>query len=157
MTQQVRNTTQILADLLALPANWDITDPKEIKKDKIDFNGFVSAEGNRFENGNKIVIEISNPAGTADPRTIALTNIDDLFKLDVWIKYDDASREARIRMHNNRALIKDKILEIIHDNQTAITGLEIATFGKFQELDEPENNILHSIIFVVGQWHHRQS
>ena len=157
MVQQVRNIPQIIAELLALPANWDIADPKEIKKDKIDFNGFVSAEGNRFENGKDIVIEISNPAGTADPRTLSLTNIDDLFKLDIWIKYDDSSREGRIRLHNNRALIKDKILEIIHDNQTAITGLEITTFGRFQELDEPENNILHSIIFVVGQWHHRQS
>lgn len=114
------------------------------------FNGFVSAEGNRFENGNNIVVEINNPDGTVDTRPLSLTNIDDLFKLDMWVKYDNTSREIRIRQQDNKALINDKILGIIHYNQTDITGLEISTFDRFQELDEPENNILHSIVFVIG-------
>lgn len=153
MSQQSKNVEQIIADLLF--KKWSISDPAEIKKDKIDFAAFSYHPDGRFQSGKNIVVEIDNPAGTATPRTLSLTMIDDIFKLDIWIKMTSASREDRIRYENNRALIKDEIMQIIHDNQTAVEGLEIATFGRFTKQDELENNILHNTIYVTGQWHHK--
>jgi hypothetical protein len=152
---QVQNVPQTIADTLF--NKWGLDDPAELKKDKIDFAAFSYHPDQRFKQGKDIVIEIDNPSGTADPRTLSLTMIQDLFKLDVWIKLKDSSREARIRAENNRALIKDQILKIIHDNQTSIIGIDIGTFGRFLKQDELENNILHNTIFVVGEWRHKQS
>lgn len=152
---QVQNVSQTIADMLF--TKWGLDDPAELKKDKIDFTAFSYHPDQRFKQGKEIVIEIDNPSGTADPRTPSLTMIQDLFKLDVWIKLKDSSREARIRAENNRALIKDQILKIIHDNQTSISGIDIGTFGRFLKQDELENNILHNTVFVVGEWRHKLS
>lgn len=153
MSQQSKNVEQIIADLLF--KKWDISDPAEIKKDKIDFAAFSYHPDQRFQSGKNIVVEIDNPAGTATPRTLSLTMIDDAFKLDIWIKMQATSREDRIRYENHRAIIKDKIMQIIHDNQTSVEGLEIATLGSFNKQDELQNGILHNTIYMKGQWHHK--
>lgn len=155
MADQVLNLSEAIANLLF--EKWSKDFPPELKKDKIDFAGFSYYPDGRFQSGKDIVIEIDDLAGTPETRTQGLTMMLDLFKIDVWVRVADTSKEGRIRAENNRAKVKGQVMDIIHDNSTTIPGIEIARFSRFQKLDEPQNNILHNIVYVTGQWHHRKS
>jgi len=134
--------------------NWTIENPAELKKDKIDFVGFSYHPSERFKQGKDIVIEIDNPSGTADTKSLGLARIDDMFKLDFWIKLKDSSRPGRVQSEKQRVIIKTKIMDIIHANQTAIPGLKISLFDNFLKRDELENNLIHNIIYLKGEWFH---
>lgn len=154
MVQQVFNSKQVIADLLF--KNWNLKNPDAIKKENISFNGFSSHPDTRFQDGNKIVIEIDNPVGTGEARTLANTKILDYPRLDIWIKMEDTSRESRIRYENYRALIKDEIMRIIDINKKAIQGFKLSTFSRFIEgIDELENLILRSAIILKAEWYHK--
>ncbi|MBI5697128.1 MAG: hypothetical protein HZC29_01195 [Thaumarchaeota archaeon] len=133
---------------------WTIENPPELKKDKIDFVGFSYHPSERFKQAKEIVIEIDSPSGTADPNSLGLTTIDDLFKIDIWIKVKDSMREARVRAENYRAILRKEIMDILHKNQIAIPGLKISNFDNFLKRDELENNLLHNIIYLKGEWYH---
>lgn len=133
---------------------WNTEFPNEAKKDKIQFVGYVYHPDQRFQNGREIVIEVDNPSATPDQTSQGTTTINDLFKIDIWVKMQDTSDGGRERYENIRFLLKRLIMDIIHQQQKNITGLRFAQLGVFRKQDEPENNILHSIIFVEGQWFH---
>lgn len=135
--------------------NWPIEqEPQELKKDMIDFVGFSYHPTERFNQGKDVVIEIDNPSGTADAISLGLTTIDDLFKLDFWLKIKDSGRQGRVIAENHRTILKKAIMDVLHKNQTAIPGLEINLFDNFLKRDELENNLIHQVIYLKGEWYH---
>lgn len=133
--------------------NWDLKD--ELLRTKI-FWASYKVKPNIIED-QPYAITIEEISGLGTPQSLKHTKFDTLFKIDFWVKIKpDESDENRIKAENTRALMKDKIMKIIHDNQTAITGIKIATFGRMQTLDEVEESPthLHNTIFISGQWWH---
>ncbi|GEM_PF-5872956 len=157
MSQQITNFAEAIKELLY--ENWTLKD----RNDKLRFfwAGY-KIDKNLFKN-KKRFIEVTTVSSAPETKTLGLTKLDNLFKIDLWIKVqegDAKNHDARVQLENDRALCKDQILKLIHDNQTAITGMEIGTFGNMLDPDDMEtmgDKWLHSVMHVIGQIHHRKS
>lgn len=138
--------------LKVIQNNYDL---KEVQKKAIYFADYAMQAAKRFQSGYTIVIEITKPAGSATPKSIASTKIHDLYKIDVWMKVVATNTESRKKYEEDRALIENEILTIIDANKTAITGIRLATFTRFATLDEVDTDpiVLHSSIFITAQWY----
>lgn len=154
MSQQVTNFPEAIKTLLY--DNWTLKD--ELVKTKISWASY-KVKPNLLTN-NPITITVEEVSGVGAAQSPKFTKIDTLFKIDLYMKFKPEEKdEIRIQNENTRALMKDMIMKIIHDNQTGIIGIKIATFGRFLNADEVEQGptILHSTIFIVGQWWHSKS
>lgn len=156
MSQQIVNFAENIKEIIF--ENWTLKG----RNDRLKFfwAGY-KIQRIVFKN-KKRLIEVTQESGTGDPKSPARTKLDFLFKLDIWMKLTDSTVKdaARVEQENDRALIKDEILKIIHNNQTTITGLKIATLTKFldpDELDKPGEYWLHSSIFLTGQLFHAKT
>jgi hypothetical protein len=140
-----------------LRANWSLQGDESA--DNIFFAWYMIDPTIRFSSGKMIVIEIYPIAGTGKLTSISSNKVNDVFKLDYWIKLDNTSDEGRRNAENQRARIKKTILDLIHNNQTQISNLNIAIFTRFVHADEVQNKpiTLHESIFITGEYFHTLS
>lgn len=152
MSEQFVNFAQNVKTILY--NNWDLED--QLEREKIKWYDYEAPR--KIVNENKISIILTNPSNTAIPKSKANTRMQELIKIDVYMKMKDPLGELeRQQMETNRQKIIDKIYELIHDNQTGITGLEIVPFGRrlrSDELDESAKVFLHDTVYFTGEWFH---
>lgn len=153
MSQQAVNVPQNIADVLK--DQWSILDPVDLKKDKIGFHGYSTTGDLIFQDGEKIIIEIDDPAGTAEQRIQSSTKILDVLRLDLWMRVEDSSSEAIKRLQNNRFLVKNEIMRILAKNKKTIPGVRYLKFQRFLKQDELEHNLLRNFTFVTAEWYHK--
>lgn len=157
MSQQITNFAETIKELLY--ENWTLKN----RNDRLKFfwAGY-KIDKNIFKN-KKRFIEVTTISTAPEPKTLGLTKLDNMFRIDLWIKVQETeakNHNARVQLENDRALCKDHILSLVHGNQIAISGLEITTFGNMLDPDDLEtmgDKWLHSVIHVIGQIHHRKS
>ena len=156
MSQQAFNLALNIKDLLY--DNWTLEDQLE----KTKFTWF-SYEPTRNEIREKpFVIGVTFQSGQGDPTCKAVSQMKDLIKIDIYVALRNLEGEkTRITAENNRMLVKDMILGIIHDNQTAITGLKFGKYIRSARTDEVESTneqwYLHEVMFLQGEWYHTSS
>ncbi len=151
---QVINFAKNIKDLLY--DNWSLTD--ELDRKKFYWSGSMIPPKIRAEK--PLTIEVTNPTGDGFPQSSFHTKIHDLFKIDLWMKLIDPTALAYFEKRDtDRALVKNEIMKIIHDNQNAITGLKIGVFGRFLTQDEMEKAPFwfHNTVYVRGEWFHKKS
>lgn len=153
MSQQLLDFAQKIIDEV-LYGKWDLEE--NLDRENIDLVNFQLSPDNKFNSGKNITIEVYHVSGDMVPQSPARTRVRDLFKIDSWIRVSDSSRENRAKLEADRAKILDKITRLIHNNQTAIPGLKIATLTRWQRLDELTGIplILHNSTFITGEWFH---
>lgn len=152
-TEQLTNVAQKIAET-TLYDNWDLEDG--IGKKDIIFRSYQVQPNSHFKEGNNLLIEVYPVSGNAIPKSIAITNMLDLYKIDFWYKVALADNEGRTRAEVHRFKVLDKIMRLIHNNQTNITGIKIATLTRWMQSDELAGSpiVLHNSIFITAFWFH---
>jgi hypothetical protein len=144
--------------IITLHDNWPLQGSEAAEN--IFFAGYMIDPQKRFNSsGKKIEIEVYPSAGVGMLTSLSTNKVNDLFKLDYWIRVEDDSDTGRQSSENQRAKIKKAILDVLHDAQRDIEDLDIAIFTRFVTSDEVQilPIILHESIFITGQYYHHLS
>lgn len=150
------NFTQKIIQILH--DNWPLGGDEDT--DNIFFAGYMIDPQKRFNaSGKMIEIEIYPISGVANLSSLHSSTVNDLYKLDYWIKITDESDEGRQQGENQRFRVKKAILDTIHNAQSGIENLNIAFFSRFANADEIQNKpiVLHESTFITGEYFHYKS
>ena len=151
MSQQAVNLVKNTLDLLQ--DNWTLED--QLSKKEITWFPF---EPTRKEIREKpLVITGVFLSGTGDPSSKAVYQMTDVLRLDVYISMRNLEGEdTREKSEDNRMLLKDEIIRIIHDNQTAISGVKFGRYQRSARQDEVDSSdeqwYLHEILYIQAEW-----
>lgn len=156
MSDQVFTFT--IADLLR--EKWNLTE--DLKSNLIHFEGGPIQREKMWQTHNKSnIIIVSNPSAVAKAaRSLQTAPIIEQFNIDLFIKVKNTILKAFREAELKRARAKKEIMDIIHDNQTGISGLKITRFGNFLQADEVTNAnpiTLHNTLIIRGLWFHQKS
>lgn len=156
-------TTQQAVDLALsvntlLQNNWSLGD--ELDKKKFEWFSF---EPTRTEIREKpLVIAVTFESGTGEPTSLAVSQMKDLLKIDVFLSLRNLEgNKQREKREELRMIVKNEILAIIHDNQTETTGIKFSKYVRSVRSDEVESAddqwYLHEILFIQAGWYHTES
>lgn len=151
---QIVNVGKNIKDLLF--DNWDFTD--ELDRKKIIWSG--NAIPPKLRAKDNMIIEVSMTDGVGNPQSLFHTQLLDLYGIHYWKKLTDPQSLEQLEKENtNRALVINQIMKLIHDNQTAITGIKIGTFARSRTADEFDSAPfwLHTVIFVRAELYHTKT
>lgn len=136
--------------------NWSLEDLLE--NNKITW---FSYEPTRIEIREKpLVISVTYQSGTGDPTCKAISQMKDQIKIDIYLWLRNLEGDTtRIQGEANRVTLKNEILKLIHDNQTAISGVKFGKYVRSARSDEVEGEqwYLHEIIYIQTEWYHTSS
>ena len=107
-------------------------------------------------------ISVTFLEGSAEQNSKAIVNMRDTHKIDFYIFLKNLEgQEEREKGELKRMLVKDQIISIIHDNQTAITGMKFGKYTRSARSDEVDSKdqgwFLHEIIYLSASWYHTES
>lgn len=148
-------TDLALATMTVLFNGWALEN--QLDKTKIKWYAY---EPTRIEiREQPISISVVYQSGTSESTSKAIDQVKDLLKIDVFVSLKNLEGDkARATGEINRMLIKDQIYELIHSNQTAVTGVKfskVVRTARSDEVDSPiEQWFLHEILFIQAEWYH---
>lgn len=156
MTQQAIDLSASIKTLLF--DEWALEN--DLDRNKIKWYGYTPT-GAQIRN-ETVSISVSFLEGSAEQNSKAIINIKDTHKIDVYLFIKNLEgEEERETAELKRMLVKDQILKITHDNQTAITGMKFGKYTRSARSDEIESNdqgwFLHEIVYISASWYHTES
>lgn len=159
MTNELVNIPENVKTILK--TNWDLQD--RLDKEKIQWLSY-DVKDKQFLN-EPFTIIVTNPSGVnpsdKDKNSQKIRYMDDLVKIDVWVKLEaELGDKERLVYETMRTDMVSEIFDIIHDNQTGITGIKFGKFSRWQRLDELNEAgrlFLHTIIWCNAEWYHTKT
>lgn len=157
MVQQAVNLALNIQD--NLKNNWTLKD--ELATDKFEWHSY---EPTRHDITNKkMSIVVVYQSGTGEPKSLAVAQMKDVLKIDIWIALkNESGQKQRLKVEELRMIVKDEILRIIHDDQLTIPGIKFSNYSRSARSDEVEEGVdkewyLHEILFIQAGWYHTES
>ena len=135
--------------------NWTLDD--ELKKTEITW---YSYEPTRIEIREKpLSISVTYIGGSGETKCQAVSQIKDQHKIDIYLSLRNLEgNKERLTAESKRMLIKDHIMQIIHDNQLLLTGVKFSKYIRSARSDEVDSEIpqwyLHETLFCQAEWFH---
>lgn len=156
MTQQALDLTQSIIN--TLKDNWNLEDDLEVHK--IKWYGYVPTAIEIRENKLSISIVFTEGSGTSTSK--AITQMKDILKIDIFLAMRNLEGSAmREKGELERMLMKDKIIQLIHDKQTLISGVKFGKYSRSARSDEvdslDEKWFLHESIYIQCEWYHTKT
>lgn len=156
MSQQAVDTALSVKNMLF--DNWNLTD----KLDKLEIKWYSYIPTSIEIRENKISLSIVFTEGSGKSTSQAISQIKDVLKIDLFIALRNLEgNEKRATGESNRMIIKDKIMQLIHDNQTAISGVKFGQYARSARSDEVDSSdekwYLHETIYIQAEWYHTKT
>ena len=109
-----------------------------------------------------ISIGITYVSGSGNMSSQKVMQMQDVLKIDIYMVLRNLSGATeRALVEADRMLIKDKIIQLIHDNQLGITGVKFGKYSRSARSDEvdsvDEKWVLHESVFIQCEWYQTKS
>lgn len=152
MTQQYLDLA--LSVINVLKDNWNLED--DLDEHKIKWYSYVPTAIEIRENKLSISVVFTEGSGTTTSK--AITQMKDILKIDIFLALHNLEgSDRRAKGELERMLIKDKVVQLIHDKQILISGVKFGKYTRSARSDEvdsaDEKWFLHETIYIQCEWY----
>jgi len=144
----VLSPSRIIIDLLDNPTNWDLTG--DLAHSNIEFVRGPRTDGVDIFQENQLVVEVNRSRDMIQKRTLGINRHQELVLVDIWVDVRELDHEEMASADDDRQMMLERVENIIKENQTDITGVDISFPTSVDHIDG--GYALHSRMYVALKW-----